>query len=147
MAVLTGADVAASTNTTGSEGDWELEAQYGAIETQALNLGDAIAALGTATNLTEYLADAQTPTESIADLFGVGGLYAGATFPTSTAWRDLADEVSFSVKVGSAASEQITIKANAMVADNTFTLAATSSLSDASIQVIVAGRTLNFTAD
>ena len=91
LAVLTGAGVAASTDTTGSEGDWELEAQYGAIETQALNLGDAIAALGTATKLDEYLAAAQTPTETVADLFGAGGLYAGATFPTSTAWRDLAD--------------------------------------------------------
>ncbi|NVK06828.1 MAG: DUF4347 domain-containing protein, partial [Marivivens sp.] len=147
LAVLTGADVAASTDTTGSEGDWELEAEYGAIETQALELGDAIAALGTATNLDEYLANAQTPAETVADLFGAGGLYAGATFPTSTAWRDLADEVSFSVKVGGAAAEVFTIKAGAASADNTFTLSASSSSNSETIQVIIAGRALNFTAN
>ncbi|MCH9837734.1 DUF4347 domain-containing protein, partial [bacterium] len=91
LAVLTGADVAASIDATGSEGDWELETEYGVIETQALDLGDAIAALGTATNLDEYFANAQTPAETVADLFGPGGLYAGATFPTSAAWSDLTD--------------------------------------------------------
>ncbi|MDG1406424.1 MAG: DUF4347 domain-containing protein, partial [Octadecabacter sp.] len=147
LAVLTGADVAASTDTTGSEGDWELEAEYGAIETQALDLGDAIAALGTATNLNGYLANAQTPAETVADLFGADGLYAGATFPTSTAWRDLADEVSFSVKVGGAAAQEFPIKAGAAIADNTFKLSASSSSNSETIQVIVAGRTLDFTVN
>jgi hypothetical protein len=147
LAVLTGADVAASTDTTGSEGDWLLEAQYGDIETQALNLGDAIAALGTSTDLVDYFVNSDTPVETVSDIFGAGGLYEGAYIASANSWRDLANEVTFGVKVGTNALQTIKIKNGAPTADNTLSLTASSTSSNASIQVVIAGRTLNYTLD
>jgi Ca2+-binding RTX toxin-like protein len=49
LAQLTGADVAASTNTTGSGGDWILEASSGTVEAASLSGPATLGALGTIT--------------------------------------------------------------------------------------------------
>lgn len=49
LAQLTGADVAASTNTTGSGGDWILEASIGTVEAASLSGPATVGALGTIT--------------------------------------------------------------------------------------------------
>ena len=76
LSVATGADVAASTDTTGLGGDWDLEASTGPIETQALSFAEFNATLLT-TPYTENATAVQIdPTIALAAT-GTGDNYSG----------------------------------------------------------------------
>jgi len=91
LGVLTGADVAASIDVTGAEGDWDLEVAFGQIETAALDLGNAVAALSTADTLSDVLSGTPLANDTaFAELFATGGQFDGLHVPEAEAWRDQA---------------------------------------------------------
>lgn len=90
LAVLTGADVAASIDVTGAEGDWDLEVAFGQIETAALDLGDAVSSLSMADILTNVLSGtAVTNDTPFAVMFATGGQFEGVHVPASEDWVNL----------------------------------------------------------
>jgi Ca2+-binding RTX toxin-like protein len=76
LAEATGADIAASTDITGLGGDWDLEANTGPIEAQALSLADFNAALLT-TNYTENSSAVQIDPNVTFAATGAGDNYSG----------------------------------------------------------------------
>ncbi|MFO0701136.1 MAG: DUF4347 domain-containing protein, partial [Nitrospira sp.] len=91
LAALTGADVAASTDLTGSAvlgGDWVLEAQTGTIESQVVVTEQAQAAYGGVLDITTGLVGQWTFDTNANDLSGNGNhgtLSGNATIDTNTA--------------------------------------------------------------
>lgn len=108
LAVLTGADVAASIDVTGAEGDWDLEVDFGQIETAALDLGDAVAALSTADTLTNVLSGVAVANDMpFADLFAASGQFDGLHVPEAEAWETLGGGVDPLTDLGATGAEAV----------------------------------------
>ena len=116
LAVLTGADVAASIDITGAEGDWDLEVAFGQIETSALDLGPAVGALSTDDTLTNVLTGIPVTNDTpIADLFADNeqaddedsGQFYGLYVPEAEVWATQGDGVDPLKDLGETGAEAV----------------------------------------
>ncbi len=73
LAEMTGADVAASDDSTGARGDWDLEIRSGSVEARALDAGDSVRDLATftVTNLND--SGAGSLRQAVTDANGAAG--------------------------------------------------------------------------